>query len=65
LNHEQDLFDFEVEKVSLMSIHASKELEFSVVFIAGCEENFIPFLKNGKENRRAIRAVLIQCFLRY
>ncbi len=32
-----------------MRIHASKGLEFSVVFIAECEENFIPFSKNGKE----------------
>ncbi len=31
-----------------MSIHASKGLEFSIVFIVGCEENFIPFSKNGK-----------------
>ena len=47
-NHEQDFLEFEAEKVSLMSIHASKGLEFPVVFVAGCEESFIPFSKNGK-----------------
>ena len=47
-NHEQDFFKFEAEKVSLMSIHASKGLEFPVVFVVGCEETFIPFSKNGE-----------------
>jgi ATP-dependent DNA helicase UvrD/PcrA len=44
--HEQDFFELKAEKVSLMSIHASKGLEFPVVFIAGCETNFIPFSKD-------------------
>jgi uncharacterized protein (TIGR00375 family) len=48
LIHEQDFFELKAEKVSLMSIHASKGLEFPVVFIAGCEENFIPFSKTDK-----------------
>ncbi len=48
LNHEQDFLEFEAEKVSLMSIHASKGLEFPVVFIVGCEESFIPFAKDDK-----------------
>ena len=30
------------EKVSLMSIHASKGLEFPVVFIVGCEKTILP-----------------------
>ncbi|MCK5541651.1 MAG: UvrD-helicase domain-containing protein [Desulfobacterales bacterium] len=47
-NHEQDFLEFEAEKISLMSIHASKGLEFPVVFVVGCEETFIPFSKNGK-----------------
>ncbi|MDP2652789.1 MAG: ATP-dependent helicase [Candidatus Omnitrophota bacterium] len=33
---------FEAEKVSLMSLHASKGLEFPAVFIAGCEETLLP-----------------------
>lgn len=35
-------YDSDSEKVSIMSIHASKGLEFPVVFIVGCEEGLIP-----------------------
>ena len=38
----EDDFEFNVEKVSLMTLHASKGLEFSVVFIIGCEERILP-----------------------
>ncbi|MCJ7448255.1 MAG: UvrD-helicase domain-containing protein [Bacteroidales bacterium] len=32
-----------VEAVNLMTIHASKGLEFNCVFITGCEENLMPY----------------------
>jgi superfamily I DNA/RNA helicase len=32
-----------VEAVNLMTLHASKGLEFNCVFITGCEENLIPY----------------------
>jgi len=40
---------FEAEKVSLMSLHAAKGLEFVVVFMVGCEENILPLNLQGLE----------------
>jgi superfamily I DNA/RNA helicase len=37
------------EKVALMSMHAAKGLEFPVVFIAGCEDDWIPFKREGSK----------------
>ncbi len=39
-----------VEKVSLMTMHASKGLEFPIVFIAGCEESLIPHRSPDRED---------------
>ncbi len=41
---ETDDLDFQADKISMMTMHASKGLEFSVVFIAGCEEGVIPYI---------------------
>ena len=41
---EAEELDPRAEAVSLMTIHASKGLEFRVVFVAGCEDGIIPYI---------------------
>lgn len=40
---EDVFFEKSKEQVQIMTMHASKGLEFTCVFIAGCEEGIIPF----------------------
>ncbi|MFC1833675.1 UvrD-helicase domain-containing protein [Thermodesulfobacteriota bacterium] len=60
---EAEELDPRAEAVTLMTIHASKGLEFPVVFVAGCEDGIIPYIPdpdNGisaeemKEERRLL-----------
>ncbi len=46
-----DDYDINSEAVSLMTLHASKGLEFNSVFIPGCEEGIIPFELFGKKSK--------------
>ena len=48
LQKETDVYNPHAEKVALMTLHAAKGLEFPVVFIAGCEEDLIPYRRNKK-----------------
>lgn len=48
LRKEADDFDPRADRVALMTLHASKGLEFPVVFIVGCEETLIPYQRDGK-----------------
>ncbi|WP_372682816.1 ATP-dependent helicase [Desulfosarcina sp.] len=43
LSKDTDVYDARAEKVALITMHAAKGLEFPVVFIAGCEDGFIPY----------------------
>jgi superfamily I DNA/RNA helicase len=50
LHTDSDTYTSRAEKVSLMTMHAAKGLEFPVVFIAGCEQDFIPFKRSTGES---------------
>jgi superfamily I DNA/RNA helicase len=46
-----DLYDPLSDQVTLMTLHASKGLEFDVVFITGVEQELLPLLSNRFEPR--------------
>jgi uncharacterized protein (TIGR00375 family) len=43
LSSDTDYYNPLSEKVTLLTMHAAKGLEFPVVFISGCENGFVPF----------------------
>jgi len=47
LQTDTDTYASRAEKVALMTMHAAKGLEFPVVFIAGCEDGFLPFQRTA------------------
>jgi DNA helicase-2/ATP-dependent DNA helicase PcrA len=49
LDNEADFYDPRSEGISLMTLHAAKGLEWKIVFIVGCEEGFIPYIRSGAE----------------
>lgn len=56
---ESEDYNKNIESVSLMTLHASKGLEFDCVFIPGCENRIIPFslfpkLKSDKNEERRL-----------
>ena len=52
LVNDVDALDIETDKVSLMTLHAAKGLEFPVVFIVGVEQGLIPHERSMEDPQR-------------
>jgi ATP-dependent DNA helicase UvrD/PcrA len=48
LDQDPDHLTGSVERVSLLTLHSAKGLEYPVVFVTGCEQGWIPFARDGK-----------------
>lgn len=46
LQSDTDTYEPHAEKVSLMTMHTAKGLEFPIVFLVGCESGYLPFQRS-------------------
>jgi uncharacterized protein (TIGR00375 family) len=53
LGAEVDTWDPRANRISLLTLHAAKGLEFPVVFIVGCAEGTLPFRWPGEDDAEA------------
>ena len=54
LGQGEDDYRSQIETISLMTLHASKGLEFRTVFIPGCEQGIIPFELFGVKDQEEL-----------
>lgn len=58
-----DSLDEQVERVSLLTLHSAKGLEFPIVFIAGMEENLLPHKRAIKDGDHEIEEERRLCYV--